>query len=467
MTDMPDNQGSRVALPLFASALRESQRLRLATLTKLRWLSVAGQAAACIFVAWGLWFPFPVWACFGLIALSVVLNLFLSFNYPQSHRLSSRAAGLILTFDILQPSGLMFLTGGVQNPFSIFLIVPAMIAAATQPARTVVGLGLLAIASATALVFFHMPLPWSGAEPLLLPGAYLGGMWFALATTIVFSTFYIYRVAAEARALSDALGATELVLQREQHLSALDGLAAAAAHELGTPLATIALVAKEMGRTVPAGDPQREDVDLLIAQSQRCRDILRQLTSLSSSSEVHLARLPVTSLLDEVVAPHRGFGVAIRVNAHGGEEAEPVMRRNAGVLYGLGNIVENAVDFAQSEVTIECRWSAEDVRLTVMDDGSGFAPETLSRIGDPYMAQRDGGARESGGGLGLGLFIAKTLLERSGANIRFANRPEAERPGAVVEVVWPREAFNIDRSRPSLTEAEAAPPAIADDRLPA
>ncbi|MFD2238886.1 ActS/PrrB/RegB family redox-sensitive histidine kinase [Aureimonas populi] len=419
-------------------APRESQRLRLATLTRLRTLSITGQTAACVFVAWVLWFPFPVSACFALIALSLALNVWLRLRYRKSHRLSSRAVALVMAFDILQPASLLFLTGGIYNPFAIFLIVPAMIAAATQPPQTVLGLSLLAVASASFLTFFHFPLPSAGELPPALPQAYVGGLWLGIVVTLAFATFYIYRVAAEARALSDALGATELVLQREQHLSALDGLAAACAHELGTPLATIALVAKEMGRATPADAPLREDVDLLITQSERCRDILRRLTSLSAHSEEHMARLPLLSLVEEVSAPHKGFGIAITVEAKGNSGQEPVTRRNAGVLYGLGNIVENAVDFAVAQVTLRVHWDEERVRVLVLDDGPGFSPEVLSRIGDPYMARREGDERETGGGLGLGLFIAKTLLERSGAEIAFRNR---EAGGASVSISWPRTAL--------------------------
>ncbi|BDA86945.1 ATPase [Aureimonas sp. SA4125] len=427
-------------LPPFVSTMRESQRLRLATLTRLRWLSVGGQTAACLFVAYGLWYPYPVGPCLLLIALSAGLNVGLGLLYPRSWRLSPWAAVSVLTFDVVQPFGLLFLTGGIQNPFSVFLIVPVVMASATQPPQTTAGLALLSIIAATVLAFFHLPLPWAEGSALQLPSSYIGGLWFAIVSTLVFSGIYVYRVAAEARSLADALGATELVLQREQHLSALDGLAAAAAHELGSPLATIALVAKEMGRLTPKGDPQREDVELLMAQSERCRDILRQITTLSSSSEEHMARLPLLSLVEEVSEPHRHFGVEIRVEAGERDTDEPVMRRNAGVVYGLGNIVENAVDFAATEVLIRASWSARGVTLEILDDGPGFTPEVLARIGDPYMSNREPRDRKAGGGLGLGLFIAKTLLERSGATISFGNRRGTA--GAEVEIFWPKASFS-------------------------
>jgi two-component system, sensor histidine kinase RegB len=271
-----------------------------------------------------------------------------------------------------------------------------------------------------------------------MPFVYTAGMWVAVVSSILFTAVYAYRVAQEARLLANALAATELVLQREQHLSALDGLAAAAAHELGTPLATIALVAREMEKALGSDPRFREDVTLLRSQSERCREILKRLTSLSTEGELHIARLPLTSLVEEVAAPHRDFGIAIELEA--GEQAgpEPVGRRNPGVIYGLGNLVENAVDFAKSKVTVRWRWDEARIVISVIDDGPGFPPDIIDRIGEPYMSTRQG--VEPGGGLGLGLFIAKTLLERSGATMRFTNSL-VPGEGATVEVSWPRETF--------------------------
>nr|BAT31102.1 two-component, sensor histidine protein kinase [Fulvimarina pelagi] len=432
--------------------------MRLATLVRLRWLSVAGQIATVIFVAWGVWWPIPAWYCLALIAASVALNIYLTTQFPASRRLSPGAAAGVLTFDILQPTGLLYLTGGLNNPFSVFLIVPCLIASATQPPATTFGLGFLATVCATGLAIFHLPLPWPDGQSFELPAVYLAGLWYAIVGTLVFSAIYVYRVAAESRALADALSATELVLQREQHISALDGLAAAAAHELGTPLATIALATKEMSRTVPKDSPLRDDIDLLLEQSERCREILRQLSSLSSSSESHMAKLPLLSLIDEVAEPHRNFGVTVAVETSG-DGAEPVTRRNAGVLYGLGNIVENAVDFAQSAVMIEVMWSETNVSVTVKDDGPGFNADVLARIGDPYMPDKLRSDRRAGGGLGLGVFIAKTLLERSGAAIRFENRRDrdksvGERNGAIVTVEWARTAFEEGGSLARMSQTD-------------
>lgn len=412
--------------------------LRLNTLIRLRWLAIVGQSAAVLIVAYWLEFPLPVSLCFALIALSAWLNLFLAFRYPATHRLPPHFALGILLFDALQLAGLLYMTGGLTNPFSLLMIVPVVISATSLPARWTLLLGLLVVAMATVLVFHHLPLPWFPGTVLTMPFIYVAGIWMAVVSSIVFTAVYAYRVAEEARLLANALSATELILQREQHLSALDGLAAAAAHELGTPLATIALVSKEMERALGADPRFREDVTLLRSQSERCREILKRLTSLSSEGEVHMARMPFTSLIEEVIAPHRDFGIRIVLEPETCEGPEPVGRRNAGVTYGLGNLVENAVDFARETVVLRWSWNDTRIEMEVVDDGQGFPVEILDRIGEPYMTRRRPDA--GGGGLGLGLFIAKTLLERSGAIVSFGNAGEPGK-GAVVKVEWPRHAF--------------------------
>src|SRR6185437_13510315 len=250
---------------------------------------------------------------------------------------------------------------------------------------------------------------------------------------------YAWQITEEAHQLSDALASTELVLAREQHLSQLDGLAAAAAHELGTPLSTISVIAKELENAIPADAPHGDDVRLLRQQATRCRDILAKLTELSASG-APFDHVPLAALIEEVVAPHRNFGVEIDVTLAGG--SPPMVARNPAILYGLGNLIENAVDFARERVVIEAAWSEDIINLSIIDDGPGFAPEIMERLGEPYVTSRrdpgDGGDEPIG--LGLGFFIAKTLLERSGAAIALENRTAPEQ-GAAVRLHWNRSDF--------------------------
>ncbi len=356
-------------------------------------------------------------------------------RFPPTQRLTPPAAFALLGLDLAQLTALLFITGGLANPFAPLLCVPVIISSASQPKPHSIVLAVFAVVGVTALAFSPFQLPWYPGTVLLIPHVLTAGIWFAIVSMTAFAAFYTYRVSLEASELSEALTATELVLQREKHLSQLDGLAAAAAHELGTPLATISVVAKEMEREL--GDDPRfgEDVHLLRSQSERCRDILRRLTTLSSESEEHMRLLPLSSLIEEVMAPHREFGIEIELKEQGERATEPVGIRNAGILYGLGNLLENAVDYARKKVTVTTEHTPERVRVTIEDDGEGFSPDILARIGEPYVTRRQ--KDDSAGGLGLGLFIAKTLLERSGARLRFENGG-AKHPGARVSVEWPR-----------------------------
>lgn len=415
--------------------LNSNRSLRLQTLVRLRWLAVGGQSLAVIVTALWLQFPLPVVPCSVLIACLALLNVFLTLRFPPTQRLTPPAASTLLGIDLAQLTALLFITGGLANPFAPLLCVPVIISSASQPKPQSIVLAGLAVLGVTALAFSPFPLPWYPGTLLLMPRVLTAGIWFAIVSMTAFAAFYTYRVSLEASELSEALTATELVLQREKHLSQLDGLAAAAAHELGTPLATISVVAKEMEREL--GDDPRfgEDVHLLRSQSERCRDILRRLTTLSSESEEHMRLLPLSSLIEEVMAPHREFGIEIELKEQGDRASEPVGIRNAGILYGLGNLLENAVDYARKKVTVTTEHTAERVRVTIEDDGDGFSPDILARIGEPYVTRRQ--KDDSAGGLGLGLFIAKTLLERSGARLRFENGG-SKHPGARVSVEWPR-----------------------------
>ncbi|WP_160007444.1 ActS/PrrB/RegB family redox-sensitive histidine kinase [Rhizobium sp. 18055] len=412
-----------------------SRRLRLETLVRLRWLAVCGQTATVLIVAFWLKFPLPLSASMALIAALAVVNFLLMIRYPPTHRIDPVAAFVLLGFDLLQLCALLFITGGLANPFAVLVCVPVIISFASQPIRYSMPLIVVALICITILAFSPFPLPWFGGAEINVHSVMQFGMWCSIASTMTFAAFYAYRVSMEASQLAGALAATELVLQREKHLSQLDGLAAAAAHELGTPLATISVVAKEMERELKEDDRFREDVMLLRSQSERCRDILRRLTTLSAEGDAHLRRLPLSSMMEEIVAPHREFGIKLNLIEKDPRKGEPVTDRNAGMMYGLGNLVENAVDYARKDVTVTVEHNQERVLIVIEDDGEGYSPDILMRIGEPYVTKRQ--KEDRAGGLGLGLFIAKTLLERSGAVLTFENRAP-ESAGARVRVEWPR-----------------------------
>jgi len=427
------------------------RHVRLDTILRLRWLAALGQLAAIVVVEQGLEFELPIVPCLVIICLSALLNLALQMAFNPMQRLEPVYAAALLALNIVELAGLLYFTGGLQNPFSFMFLAPVLISATALPVRLTFGLGVLAVACASVLVFVYQPLPWDGDEPLALPPIYLMGVWLSIVLAIGVTSLYSFQVTEEARKLSDALAAAELVLAREQHLTQLDGLAAAAAHELGTPLSTIVLISRELERALQDNAQVSGDIKTLREQAQRCRDILAKITQLSATG-APFDRMKLSTLIEETVAPHRDFGVAIKVRIAVSGIKEPVGSRNPAVLYGVGNILENAVDFARTTVEVNAWWNNDTVEIVISDDGPGFAPDILKRIGEPYLSRRRAtdeptgersGLERSGlerSGLGLGVFIARTLLERTGAKISFTNRIFPDH-GAVVQIAWPRDRF--------------------------
>lgn len=413
--------------------------LRLGTLVGLRWLAIVGQTIGVLFVYFGLGYPLPLTECLMLISLSVLLNLYLVFQLGEGYRPTPTSATVHLGWDLSQLAALLALTGGLQNPFSLLLIAPVSVSATTLPQRATTILAGLAISLASLLAIYHYDLPWDPDSRIVFDRVYVIGIWVSIVCGTIFIAAYTNRVAHEARQLADALAATELALSRHEQLSALDGLAAAAAHELGTPLSTIALVAREMRDELPAGDV-RDDAELIMSQAKRCREILGKLRSLRETPGDPFATVTLSDLLAEVVKPLEGGGKVISIRTGKVADPDPVVRRTAALLYGLGNLIDNAAQFARRAVLIEASWDKASLTVTITDDGPGFPSELIARLGEPYLTTRprDSDSAEPGG-LGLGIFISKTLLERTGARISFEN--EASNGHARVRLVWPRQAL--------------------------
>ncbi|MDG2530323.1 ActS/PrrB/RegB family redox-sensitive histidine kinase [Caulobacter endophyticus] len=440
--DRPDGAGAQDSddWSWAGPGLRQG-RLRVRTLIAQRWLTVAGQSVTVLFCGLVLERQIPYALCFSLIALSAWLNVLIGLASTGQRLARDVEATAQIAFDILQLSGMLYLTGGVYNPFSLLLIAPVTLAAATLPARYALGLGVLAVIATIVLAFVYMPLPVAvGVSPPRPEASLLAGIVAARILGIVVTGLYAWQAATESARMELALNVTETVLAREQRLSALGALAAAAAHELGTPLATISVVAREMARGAP-DEQTREDAELLIGQAARCREILQRLTEMPEAQDAVHERMSLTQLVHEIIEPHMIHGVRVEavVNGPSGEAAPDVWRR-AEVIHALTSIVENAVDFARSEVIVVARFDPRSILIEVRDDGPGFSPEVLAKLGEPYVTSRPGaeGSRTGHIGMGLGFFIAKTLLERTGAAVDFRN---GRRGGAVVAARWPRPAM--------------------------
>jgi two-component system sensor histidine kinase RegB len=443
--DRPQGLATQDDAPDWTLGAFRRGRLRLRTLVGLRWLAIGGQLATLAVVGLVLRFPAPYALCLSLIALSAWVNLLVGLSASTQRLAEDREAIVQIAFDILQLTAMLYLTGGILNPFSLLLIAPATLAAATLPVRPAALLCLLAVAATIFLAILALPLPAPVEEVFALPLINKGGAVAARVIGILFTAGYAWQAARESSRMELALNVTQTVLAREQRLSALGALAAAAAHELGTPLATIAVVSREMARG--ATDPMiREDAELLISQAERCREILRRLTETPEQGDVVHERMSLLQFVQEAIEPHAHHDVRVEAVVSGpGDEAAPDIWRMPEVLHAMTSFVENAVDFARSEVLVTARFDARTLSVEVRDDGPGFAPEVLAKLGEPYVTTRPGaeGGRTGHIGMGLGFFIAKTLLERTGAVVDFRN---GRRGGAVVAARWPRSSLEAPAS---------------------
>jgi len=433
----------------FAQSVGAGGRVRLRTLSNLRWLAIAGQSAALFLVYFALGYSLPILYCAIAIAVSAALNIALALRYAPSHRLTNREATFYLAFDVLQLAALLYLTGGITNPFALMFVAPVVIAATTLNLGNVLILAFIAFASVSLIAVVHRPLPWPEGAPLLLPQLYQAGIWTALVIGIGFTSVYAWRIASESSRMSAGLAATQLALAREHRLAALGALATAAAHELGTPLGTIAVVARELERSLPPNSTDAEDVKLLREQAERCRAIIARLANPEEAMLGATARLPLGPFLDDLVAVHRGEDIEIRVTVTppSADSAVPQVWRAPELLHGLSNIIENAADFAHSLVEVQAGWDEAFLYIAVSDDGPGFAPEIFSTLGEPYITSRPGrnalsenemgpqGSLDEHEGMGLGFFIAKILLEQTGGVVN-AENPQAG--GAEVSIRWAR-----------------------------
>lgn len=409
----------------------------LRTLILIRWIAVIGQAAALLIVHFALGFALPLGIALSVIGVSALINVANSFQHPGRVRLGDRDAMMYLIYDVVQLAALLYLTGGLQNPFTMLILAPMTVGASILSRRSTAALAVVTIGAISVLTIWHLPLPWD-EDRLQLPALFIAALWLAMTVSIVFIAAYAFSVTEEGRRMSDALTATQLALAREQRVSAVGALAAAAAHELGSPLATIAIVAKELARDLPPDSPYAEDVQLLVSQTVRCRTILAELAhEREADGGEPYARLPVSALVEAAGQPYHRADVETIYETDGSPDDQPAIARSPEIMHGLGNIIQNAVQFAKERVEVTTSWDQNNVSVEVADDGPGFPTGFLSRLGEPYLSGRG----DRGGHMGLGIFIAETLLRRTGASLVFANALDG---GAFVQVIWRRRTRNAE-----------------------
>lgn len=431
--------------------------IRLRTLILLRWAAVVGQVVAIAVATFYFDIRLDLGLCLLVVGTAVLANIVAVSIYPENRRLTEQETMLTLLFDIAQLSALLFLTGGLNNPFALLILTPVTISATVLSQKSTLFLAHVAFALVTLVAFYHLPLTTSDGTVQRLPDIFLFGFWAAIVIGISFLGLYADRVTSEMNKMSDALLATQMALAREQKLTDLGGVIAAAAHELGTPLATIKLISSELIDEVADRPDLLEDVETIRGQADRCRDIMRSMGR-AGKDDLHMHTAPLEAVIDEAAEPHQNRGKQIMFSAepvHGGSPRMPIIYRRPEIIHGLRNMIQNAVDFADSKVWVMAQWSTQEITVRIMDDGPGYPPHLLGRIGDPFVRQRKGASQQKKRpeyeGMGLGLFIAKTLLERSGATLSFANGSDpfltganrSEQRGAVVEVVWPSSKIGV------------------------
>lgn len=450
-----DTAPTAVAQDVWTSADLRRGHLRLRTLVRVRWMVILGEVLMMAGFALVLDHRAPFAGCALVILAGAFVNAMTATIWSSGKILSDREATAQLVFDIAQIASLMGLIGGSGNPFVLGLAAPVTLAAATLPLRPLLTVSAAAAVSAMALTLLALPYPHlpmgllhpttaHGADPMLTFEYRLTAS-IAVIAGIALVAGIVRQSVVEAARMALALDVTRSVLAREQKLSALGTLAAAAAHELGTPLATISIVAKELAREAPSADI-KEDADLLIAQAERCREILRRLATMpdEAADDVH-DRLSLRQLVQEVIEPYANAAREVRVEAivTGAKDATtPAIRRLPEITHAFNSFVENAVDFARSEILVSARFDVDSITIEVRDDGPGFAPEILAKLGEPYITSRPSaeGSRTGHVGMGLGFFISKTLLERTGAVVTYNNgKPR----GALVMARWRRSDLEV------------------------
>lgn len=439
---------------LNAGLFNDNQRtdwVRLRTLVVLRWMAIAGQIVAIFIAHYLVGLELNLGLCFMAVGASVLANLIAFFVYPENKRLSERQVLLTLQFDLVQLSSLLAVTGGLNNPFALLILAPVAISATTLRSGPTLIVGVTAILLITAVAWFHIPLRNGQGAVLVLPDLFVLGFWIAIVNGIGFLGFYARRVTDEVNSMSEALVATQMSLLREQKIADIAGVVAATAHELGTPLATIQLASGELIEDLSDNAELSQDARLIHAQAIRCGEILHSM-GVAAKDDRQLHQTPLSVLLHEAAEPHLDRDKKVLFSNDPNVALQrPVLTvwRRPEIIHGLRNLIQNAVDFSSSTVWVDSTWTRDKVTIRIVDDGPGFSQHVIGRIGDPFISfgnpSPDMEQRPGYQGMGLGLFIAKTLLERSGAELSFANARDAfsqkpepgKRCGAIIEAVWP------------------------------
>jgi len=409
----------------------ENLQLEKKTLVFLRWIAIIGQLIAILSVYFVFGFKFPVFISLLIVFLGTLTNLYLQLWFKKND-LSAFDSAIFLFYDLFQLSLLLFLTGGIKNPFVIFLIVPSIISSTLLTLKNTFILAVATILFLLVLTFNHLPLPHPGNLHFHVPDYYLYSVPLAVIIALIFLTYFGARFGLESRQRAGALRELELALAKEHELETIGLQAAAAVHSLGTPLSTITVIAKELRKEIVKNPKHLKDLDLLLSQTKRCSEILKKISKAQIEEDKFISEITIKNLLVEITKSFEEISEKKIILNVDKVKKEIPMDRSVEITYGIRNFIGNSVKFSKSRVNIDLETDSKKVKISISDDGPGFPEDVSKRIGQPYIRSRSE-YLSSKAGLGLGTFIGKTLLERKKASLEFSN---LEKEGALVTIVW-------------------------------
>jgi len=411
---------------------KDSIQLDKKTLVILRWIANVGQFFTISFVYFFLNFKLPFFYCSAIILVGVLSNIYLQFKVREN-QLSNFSSTIYLLYDLIQLAALLYLTGGITNPFTILLIVPAIVSSTFLSLKSTLNLCFITIMFLLVLTIYHFPLPNPSDLHFHVPNYYLYAIPTAVIIGLIFLTYFGARFGIESRKRTEALNKLELILAKEHELESIGVQAAAAAHSLGTPLSTITVVAKELEKEIGNNLKYSKDINLLLTQTKRCSDILRQLSQDTLAEDNFLDDIKLDQLLNEIARSFREISNKKLLVIVEKNKINPHIERTLEITYGLRNFIGNAVKYSKSLVEISLESNNKITEVKVCDDGPGFPSDVKDVLGEPYIRSKDNKI-SSKSGLGLGTFIGKTLLERMKANVTFDKCPKNN--GAMVTIRW-------------------------------
>ncbi|MBD1172020.1 ActS/PrrB/RegB family redox-sensitive histidine kinase [Pelagibacterales bacterium SAG-MED05] len=412
--------------------LRENLNLDKKTLVILRWIAIIGQLTSINLVYFYLKLDFPIVIAHMILLLGFLTNLYLQFGI-RSSTIKDFYASIFLTYDLIQLTALLYLTGGISNPFSILMIIPTIVSSTFLSMGTTIILGFLTIIFLFLLTIFHYPLPGIHDQSITFPKLYLTGYFLAIIVGLVFLSYFGIRFSGESKRRSDAIIKLQQVIAKEYELESLGGQAAAAAHSLGTPLATINVVASELKKELGENNEHLKDINLLISQTKRCGEILKQISKKQIKDDEFFSKTKIEDLLNEIIVSFQETSSKKLTLDIGEDKKKFEFPRSPELIYGLRNFIGNAVKFAKSEVEIKIKSNDTDLEVSINDDGPGFPEDVKEFLGEPYIKSKSNEVN-SNAGTGLGTFLGKTLLERKSARLSFSK--DNKLGGASVKIFW-------------------------------